>query len=74
MFSTKHLNNELWKCIGCIILIVAYGKKGYKLWEINTKRDSHNAACLISRDVCVKIYLLEVSCPLYSLHYSFLCH
>ena len=23
---------EFWKCIGCIILEVTYGKKGYTLW------------------------------------------
>ena len=25
-------SQELWKCIGCIISEVTYGKKGHKLW------------------------------------------
>ena len=25
-------SQEFWKCIGCIILAVTYGKKGHKLW------------------------------------------
>ena len=24
---------EFWKCIGCILLAVTYGKKGHKLWS-----------------------------------------
>ena len=24
--------NEFWKCIGCILLAVIYGFKGYQLW------------------------------------------
>ena len=24
---------EFWKCIGCIISAVTYGKKGHKLWS-----------------------------------------
>ena len=31
-------NNEFWKIIGCIILEVTYGKKGYGLWYITTRK------------------------------------
>ena len=30
------LRKELWKCIGCIISSVKYGKKGHKLWGTNS--------------------------------------
>ena len=30
-------NEEIWKCIGCIILAVTYGNKGYKILVMSTE-------------------------------------
>ena len=30
--TPEKLNKDLWKCIGCIILEVSYGKKGCRIW------------------------------------------
>ena len=36
------IRQELWKCIGCILLAVNYGKKGHKLWSETKKSFGKN--------------------------------
>ena len=43
---------EFWKCIGCIILEVTYGKKGHKLWSDIPKSSCRMASHKLRRYVC----------------------
>ena len=70
----KISNNEFCKCIGSILSEVTYGKKGYIIWESNTRKYFGKVEGQIDRDVRRKIDLLKVIFTLYNLHYSFLCH
>ena len=58
---------EFWKCIGCIILTVTYGKKGCMLLGGNNISDKIKAPGSIERDVCGKKYLFKVHFSLYSI-------
>ena len=54
--------NGFWKCIGCTISTVTYGKKGYKIWVSHTSKELGNEAGEIDRDIHWKKYLLKLSC------------
>ena len=53
---------EFWKCIGCILLEVTYGKKGHKLWSDRPKYSCRMAPTKIRRDVRGKTDLYKVCC------------
>ena len=68
------LKHELWLCIGCIILEVTYGKKGYSFGVKTHRNNAGEAAGQIDIDVCGKTYLLKVSSHLYYFNYYYLFH
>ena len=63
---------EFWKCFGCIILAVIYGKKGCMIWEERHIYDAGKAPSPIDRDVSEKKDLLKVRYCLYHYHYCYL--
>ena len=65
----KNLNNEFWKCIGCILSAFAYDKKGYRICKITNRKYYGKAEETIYRDVHGKTDVLNLSFPPYRLHY-----
>ena len=63
-----------WKCSECITLVITYGKKGYRLWEVNHRKDFGNMSVKIYRDISGKIDLLKVIFHLYCFNFYSLCH
>ena len=48
----KFTRQEFWKCIGCILSAVAYGKKGRKLWSEVSRGVGKYENLTLRRDVC----------------------
>ena len=67
----KFTRQEIWKCIGCILSAVTYGKKGRKLWSEVYKGVGKNYNLTLRRDVCGTTYLYKVCCAHY--RHFFLC-
>ena len=65
---------EFWKCIGCILLAVTYGKKGHKLWSEIPKYSGKMASTKLRRDVLVNTDLYRVCCARYCHLYIYACH
>ena len=63
---------EFWKCIGCILSAVTYGKKGHKLWSEVSKGVGKYYNMKLRRDVCGTTYLHKVCCAHYC-YLFFLC-
>ena len=60
--------NEFWKCFGCIISEVAYGKKGHYIWGGNQTYVINKARTPIYICVHGKTDLLRVRCDIYHHH------
>ena len=58
---------EFWKCIGCILSAVNYGKKGHKLWSEVSKGVGKYYNMKLRRDVRGTTYLHKVC-------YALICH
>ena len=65
---------ELWECIGCIILVVTYGKKGHKLWSEIPKASCRMAPLKLRRYVRGTTNLYKVCCAHYCHFYINACH
>ena len=65
---------ELWKCIGCILSEVTFGKKGHKLWGETQIFIGKKAQTKLHRDICLKTYLQRVRCVIYHPHYCYDFH
>ena len=65
---------EFWKCIGCILSAVKYGKKGHKLWSEIPKASSRMTTPKIRRYVRGNTDLYEVCCAHYCHFYIYACH
>ena len=51
---------ELWKCIGCILSVVTYEKKGHNLWSETTKTFGEKPQTKSKRDIFEKTYFIWV--------------
>ena len=67
-------SQEFWRCIGCIILAVTYGKKGHKLWSDIPKASYRMAPPKIQRDAFGNTNLYKVCCARYRHSYIYACH
>ena len=65
---------ELWKCIGCIISAVTYGKQGQKLWSEIQKAYCRMVPLKILRDVRGDTDVYKVCCANYRHFYIYDCH
>ena len=70
----KFTRKEFWKCIGCILLAVAYGKKGRKLWSELTKGFGKYENLTLQRDVRRTTDLYKVCCAHYRHLYIYAFH
>ena len=66
--------NSLLGFIGCIILVVTYGKKGYGFGDKSHRSEKGNNTYLTNNAVCGKIYLHKIIFPLYSFSYCYISH
>ena len=57
-------SQEFWKCIGCILLAVTYGKKGRNLWSEVSKDVGKHENQTLRRDVHGTTDLQKVYCAL----------
>ena len=60
----KFTRQEFWKCIGCILSAVTYGKKGRNLWSEVYKDVGKHENQTLRRDVCGTTNLQKVCCAL----------
>ena len=60
----KFIRKEFWKCIGCILSAVTYGKKGRNLWCEVSKGVGKYDNQTLRRDVCGTTDLHKVCCAL----------
>ena len=60
----KFTMQEFWKCIGCILSAVTYGKKGYNLWSEVSKGVGKHDNLTLRRDVRGTTDLQKVCCAL----------
>ena len=65
---------EFWKCIGCVLSAVTYGKKGKKLWIELPKYSGNMAPTKIQRDVHGNTDLYKICCDIYCNFYIYACH
>ena len=61
----KFTRQEFWKCIGCILSAVTYGKKGRKLWNEVSKGVGKHENMTLRRDVSGTTDLHKVCCAHY---------
>ena len=62
-------SQELCKCVGCILSVVNYRKKGQKVCSEITKQYGKMEPTKLKRDVCGNTNLYEVFCYLYCTFY-----
>ena len=67
----KFTRQEFWKCIGCILSAVTYGKKGHKLWSEVSKGFGKYANMTLRRDVSGTTNLNKVCSLFYLYIYAF---
>ena len=67
----KFTRQEFWKCIGCILWAVTYGKKGRNLWSEVSKDVGKHENQKLRRDVSVTTNLQKVCCAL--IRHFFFC-
>ena len=65
---------DFWKFIGCVLLVVTYGKKGEKLWSEIPNTSVNKAPTKLQRDVCDTTNLNKVCCDIYRPYYFHSCH
>ena len=65
---------ELWKCIGCLLSEVTYGRKGHNIWSELSKNYGKMAPTKLRRDVCGNINLYKLCCDLYRTFCIYDCH
>ena len=65
---------KFWKCIGCVLSAVTYGKKGKILWSEITKYFYNKEPTKLLRDVRGYTVLYKVWCGLYCHFYIYACH
>ena len=65
---------ELWKCIGCILLEVTYGKKGQRIWSEIPKDSCRMEPTKLRIYVRLKTDLYKVCCDNYPHFYIYACH
>ena len=63
---------EFWKCVGCILSAVTYGKKVRKLWSELSKVVGKHDNLTLRRDVRVTTDLQKVCCALICHFFSIL--
>ena len=66
----KFTRQELWKCVGCILSAVTYGKKGGKLWSEVSKGVGNHENLTLRRDVRGTTDLQMVCCALIRYFFS----
>ena len=69
----KFKRQEFWKCIGCILLAVTYGKKERKLWSEVPKGFGKYGNLTLRRDVRGTTNLYKVCCAHYCHLYIYAC-
>ena len=67
----KFTRQEFWKCIGCILSAVTYGKKGRKLWSEVPKGFGKYGNMTLRRDVFGTTDLNKVCCAHYRHFYIY---
>ena len=65
---------EFWKCIGCILSVGTYGKKGHKLWSKIPKYSGNMAPTKLRRDVCGNTNLYKAYWAQFCHFYIYACH
>ena len=65
---------EFWKCIGCILSAVTYGKKGRKLWSEVPKCFGKYENPKLRRDFRGTTDIYKVCCAHYCHLYIYACH
>ena len=65
---------ELWKCIGFIILEVTYGMKGHNIWSEITRTFGKKRPTKLHRDVCGNKDIHKICCVLYHPYYCYAHH
>ena len=65
---------ELWKCIGCVLLTSTFRKKGHKLWNELPTFFGNTAPTKTQRDVCGNTDLYKVCGDFYCPFYIYTCH
>ena len=65
---------EFCKCIGCVISVVDYGKRGHKLWSEIPKFVGNKAPIKLKIDVCGDTDLYKVCRDLYRNFYIYDFH
>ena len=65
---------EFWKCIGCVLSAVTYGKKGHKFWSELRKYSGNMAPTKLRRYFCGNTDLYKVCCDIYCTFYIYACH
>ena len=67
-------SHVLWKCIGCTLSVVTYGKKLHKLWSEIQKPFSKMENTKQERGFFVNTDLYKVYCAHYFHFYTYACH
>ena len=70
----KFKRQELYKCIGCLLSAVTYGKKGRKLWSELPKGFGKYDNLTLRRDVCGTTNLYKLCCDHYLRLYIYACN
>ena len=65
------IGQEFWKCSGCILSSVTYGKNGHNRCEETKIYVGKKARTKLLRDVCGKIDLNKIHCDIYLPRYSY---
>ena len=65
---------ELWKCIGCVLSAVTYGKKRQNIWSEIPKYFCNKAPTTLQRGVCRNNNVYKVCCDLYCPFYIYNFH
>ena len=65
---------EFWKCIGCILLEVTYGKKGHKLWSEIPKSFGRITPTKLRGDFGGNTNLYQLCCDIYCPFYIYAYH
>ena len=68
------IRQEFWKCIGCIILAVAYGKKGHTILSEISQTLGNTPPTKLQRDVRGNTDIHKVCCDLYHPYYCYYFH
>ena len=65
---------EFWKCIGCVLSAVNYGKKGNRIWSETQKSFCRMTPTKLGRYVRENTNLYKLCCDHYHHVYIYACH